>query len=346
MEVSGMRISALVIRIIRQFLRDKRTLAMMLVAPLLILTMLHLVFNGENYIPKVGFVDAPVVVMEKLDLEDAKVTEYDSVKMAKEDALVREIDGYITFNGLMIDKIVLEGSDPSVNGAVMKWIQQATKPLTPSQGNLSVDYLHGSEDMGQFDYFGPVLLGFFAFFFVFIISGISFLRERTSGTLEKLLSSPLRKWEIVIGYVIGFGIFTMLQATLIAWYAIYVLGMLMEGSFIYVLLITLMLSMTALTLGTLLSAFANNEFQMIQFIPIIIVPQFFFSGLINLDTISDWLSWLGPITPLYYAAEALRDIMVRGYGWDAIYGNMLMLAGFSALFIFLNILALRKHRAV
>ncbi|WP_226642739.1 ABC transporter permease [Mesobacillus subterraneus] len=341
-----MRIRALVIRIIRQFLRDRRTLAMMLVAPLLILTMLHLVFNGENYIPKVGFVDAPAVIMEKLDLEDATVKEYDSAKMAKEDALVREIDGYITFNGPMIDKIVLEGSDPSVNGAVMKWFQQATKPLTPSQGDLAVDYLHGSEDMGQFDYFGPVLLGFFAFFFVFIISGISFLRERTSGTLEKLLSSPLRKWEIVVGYVLGFGLFTMLQATLIAWYAIYVLGMLMEGSFIYVLMITLMLSMTALTLGTLLSAFANNEFQMIQFIPIIIVPQFFFSGLINLDTISDWLSWLGPITPLYYAAEALRDIMVRGYGWDAIYGNMLMLAGFSALFIFLNILALRKHRAV
>lgn len=341
-----MRIRALVIRIIRQFLRDKRTLAMMLVAPLLILTMLHLVFNGENYVPKVGFVDAPAFVMEKLDLEDATVKEYDSAKIAKEDALVREIDGYITFNGPIIDKIVLEGSDPTVNGSVMKWIQQATKPLTPSQGNLAVDYLHGSDDMGQFDYFGPVLLGFFAFFFVFIISGISFLRERTSGTLEKLLASPLRKWEIVIGYVLGFGIFTMLQATLIAWYAIYVLGMLMEGSFIYVLLITLMLSMTALTLGTLLSAFANNEFQMIQFIPIIIVPQFFFSGLINLDTISDWLSWLGPITPLYYAAEALRDIMVRGYGWDAIYGNMLMLAGFSALFIFLNILALRKHRAV
>jgi ABC-2 type transport system permease protein len=230
----------------------------------------------------------------------------------------------------------------------MKWMQQATKPLLPANGmlDMDIDYLHGSEDMGQFDYFGPVLLGFFAFFFVFIISGISFLRERTSGTLEKLLASPLRKWEIVIGYVIGFGIFTMLQATLIAWYAIYVLGMLMEGSFIYVLLITLMLSMTALTLGTLLSAFANNEFQMIQFIPIIIVPQFFFSGLINLDTISEWLSWLGPITPLYYAAEALRDIMVRGYGWDAIYDNLLIMAGFSAGFILLNILALRKHRAV
>ena len=343
-----MRIRALVIRIIRQFLRDKRTLAMMLVAPLLILTMLHLVFNGENYIPKIGLVNVPGPVMEKLDIDDAKITEYESVKVAEEDALNQEIDGYVVFEGPMLDKIVLEGSDPSVNGAVMKWFQQATKKLLPSQGQseLKVDYIHGSDDMSQFDYFGPVLLGFFAFFFVFIISGISFLRERTSGTLEKLLSSPLRKWEIVIGYVLGFGIFTMLQATLIAWYAIYILGMLMEGSFIYVLLITLLLSMTALTLGTLLSAFANNEFQMIQFIPIIIVPQFFFSGLINLDTISDWLSWLGPITPLYYAAEALRDIMVRGYGWDAIYGNLLMLAGFSALFIFLNILALRKHRAV
>lgn len=343
-----MRISALVIRIIRQFLRDKRTLAMMLVAPLIILTMLHLVFNGDDYIPKVGLVNAPDPLIEKLDLKGAKIKEYDSEKVAKDDALDRDIDGYILFNGPMLDKIVLEGSDPSVSGAFMKQVQQTTKPLLPAAGQmeLKIDYLHGSENMGQFDYFGPVLLGFFAFFFVFIISGISFLRERTSGTLEKLLSSPLRKWEIVIGYVLGFGLFTMLQATLIAWYAIYILGMLMEGSFIYVLLITLMLSMTALTLGILLSAFANNEFQMIQFIPLIIVPQFFFSGLINLDTISEWLSWLGPITPLYYAAEALRDIMVRGYGWDSIYGNLLIMAGFSVVFILLNILALRKHRAV
>lgn len=343
-----MRINALVIRIIRQFLRDKRTLAMMLLAPLLILTMLNLVFNGNNYIPRIGLVNVPEAVQEKLDLNGATITEYTSVKKAENKALEQELDGYLLFEGTALTKIVLEGSDPSVNGAAMKWTQQALKPLQPAAGEngMDIDYLHGSEEMGQFDYFGPVLLGFFAFFFVFLISGISFLRERTSGTLEKLLSSPLRKWEIVIGYVIGFGLFTMLQATLIAWFAIYVLGMLMEGSFVYVLLITLMLSLTALTLGILLSAFANNEFQMIQFIPVIIVPQFFFSGLINLETISDWLSWLGPVTPLYYAAEALRDIMVRGYGFETIIGNLLILAGFSVVFIALNILALRKYRSV
>jgi ABC-2 type transport system permease protein len=156
----------------------------------------------------------------------------------------------------------------------------------------------------------------------------------------------LRKWEIVIGYVIGFGIFTMLQATIIAAYAIYVLGMLMEGAFGFVLLITLLLSLTALTLGILLSAFANNELQMIQFIPIIVVPQIFFSGLFNLETISGWLSWIGPFTPLYYAAEALRDVMVRGYGWNEIHMNLLILAGFSLVFIILNVFALRKYRKI
>src|SRR6185312_9179345 len=106
---------------------------------------------------------------------------------------------------------------------------------------LDIYYLHGSSDMGIFDYFGPVLLGFFVFFFVFLIAGVSFIRERTTGTLERLLSTPLRKWEIVMGYILGFGLFTMIQATIIAAYAIYVLNMLMEGSFGFVLLIILSL---------------------------------------------------------------------------------------------------------
>ena len=140
--------------------------------------------------------------------------------------------------------------------------------------------------MELFDNFGPVLIGFFVFFFVFLIAGVSFLRERTGGTLERLLATPLRRFEIVAGYIIGFGLFTTLQASLIAWFAVDILDMMMEGSFLYVLFITFLLAMTALTLGTLLSAFANNELQMMQFIPLVVVPQIFFSGLFNLYTCS------------------------------------------------------------
>ena len=342
-----MRINALVIRILRQIIRDKRTMGLLIIAPILVLTMLHLVFNGDEYQPKVGLVDVPESIKSKMELDGATITEYERKTEAAGDLSNQKIDGYIRFDN-QTPSVFLEGSDPSVNGATVKWVQTALKPLqgNESSSELEVDYLHGSSDMGQFDYFGPVLLGFFIFFFVFLIAGVSFLRERTTGTLERLLSSPLRKWEIVIGYVIGFGIFTMIQATIIATYAIYVLGMLMEGAFGYVMLITLLLSLTALTLGILLSAFANNELQMIQFIPIIVVPQIFFSGLFNLETISEWLSWIGPITPLYYAADALRDVMVRGYGWDEIYLNLLALVGFSLLFIILNVVALRKYRKI
>lgn len=342
-----MRVFALTQRILRQIVRDKRTMGLLIVAPILVLTMLHLVFNGGDYTPKIGFVDVLDAVMEQMDLDGADVTTYSDEKSAKADLAEQTIDGYLILKNNE-PTIVLEGSDPSVAGATMKWLHQAMPTGQENANNpqLEIDYLHGSSDMGTFDYFGPVLLGFFVFFFVFLIAGVSFLRERTTGTLERLLASPLRKWEIVMGYVFGFGIFTMIQSTIIAAYAIYVLGMMMEGAFGYVLLITLLLALTALTLGILLSSFAKNELQMIQFIPIIVIPQIFFSGLFNLDTISKWLSWVGPFTPLYYAADALRDIMVRGYGWGAIYMDILALAGFSLLFIIINILALRKYRKI
>lgn len=342
-----MRIVALVIRILRQFKRDKRTLGLLIVAPILVLSMMHLVFNSDSYVPKVGLVSVPEPIQNQLNLDDAKILEYENSKLAIKDLKEKEIDGYIVFEN-QSPSIMLEGSDPSVNGTVMKWVQAAFKPLQQNgiQKELDIRYLHGSSDMGQFDYFGPVLLGFFVFFFVFLIGGVSFLRERTTGTLERLLSSPLRRWEIVIGYVLGFGIFTMLQAGIIVSYAIYVLGMLMEGSIVYVLLVTILLSLSALTLGIFLSSFANNELQMMQFIPIIVIPQVFFSGLFNLETISEWLSWIGPVTPLYYAADALQNVMIRGYGWNDIWFDLLVLAGFSTLFLILNIFALKKYRKI
>jgi ABC-2 type transport system permease protein len=341
-----MRIKALTIRTLRQITRDRRTLGMLILAPILVLTMLHLVFNGDSYIPKVGLVEIPESILTNIDLKDVEITNYDSARGAKVDLAAQRIDGYMTIaNGQ--PSIFLEGSDPTVNGETLRWIQSAFTNLQEShQQKIEVNYLYGSTDMGQFDFFGPVLLGFFVFFFVFIIAGVSFIRERSTGTLERLLSTPIRKWEIVFGYVIGFGIVTMIQSTIIAAYTIYVLDMMMEGSFFYLLVIILALSFTALTLGILISSFANNELQMIQFIPIIVVPQVFFSGLFNLETISDWLSWIGPVTPLYYAAEALRDVMVRGYGWNEIYMEIFVLLGFSILFMTLNILALRKYRKI
>lgn len=341
-----MRIKALVIRILRQFKRDKRTMALLIFAPILVLSLLYLVFGDEDYEPSVGLVDFPQELVDQIDLSDAVITTYDEEEAALSDLNAQTLDAFVTLDANQ-PAVTLEGSDPVINSAVVNWMQDAFAPLTgEGERQLEATFIHGDEDMRHFDYFGPVLLGFFIFFFVFLISGVSFLRERTRGTLERLLSSPLRKWEIVLGYVIGFGLFTIIQSTIISAYSIFVLGMMMEGNFFYVLLITLCLSFSALTLGILLSSFAHNELQMIQFIPLVIVPQLFFSGLFNLDTISGYVSWIGRLTPLYYAADALRNVMVRGLGFGDIYSQLLVLLGFSVVFVVLNIIVLRQHRKV
>jgi ABC-2 type transport system permease protein len=340
-----MRVRAIVIRIIRQFFRDKRTLALMIVAPMFVLFLMNLVFNGEEYKPTIAVdKNVPAVVVEKLTNHDADIKELTKTT-ARKQLEKQQIDAFIEMDG-GTPEITLEGSDPTVNKAVLMIVQKALQELAPQTQSLRLKttYLHGSEDMELFDNFGPVLIGFFVFFFVFLIAGVSFLRERTGGTLERLLSTPLKRWEIVVGYIIGFGIFTTFQASLISWFAVDILGMMMEGSFVYVLLITFLLAMTALTLGMLLSAFANNELQMMQFIPLVVIPQIFFSGLFNLDTMAEWLRSLSVVMPLTYGADALREIMIRGNGWNEIAKDVYVLLGFAVLFMLLNVVALKKYR--
>lgn len=341
-----MRIRALVIRILRQFWHDKRTLALMIVAPMLVLTLMSLVFNGDTYKPALSVNGLPEPLILKLEQQGAAVYRYTPEEAEK--ALVEaQIDAIVTLQA-GVPAVKLEGSDPTANKSVLLLLQNVLQDVLPAAAapKPAVTYLHGSAEMAAFDNFGPVLIGFFVFFFVFLISGVSFLRERTGGTLERLLATPIRRWEIVVGYILGFGLFTMIQSALIAWYAIHVLGMMMAGSFWYVLLVTLLLAITALTFGTFLSAFASNEFQMIQFIPLVIVPQVFFSGLFNMDTMSVWLRWLGKCMPLSYGADALRNIMIRGQGWADIAADVYVLLAFSFVIMLLNVLALKKHRRI
>lgn len=341
-----MRIRAITLRILQQFIHDKRTMALMFIAPLLVLSLMSLVFNGDEYEPKIGVAGGAQVFSSALEAQEAVVINYDDIALATGALKDSSIDALITLDGA-IPQVTLEGSNPTANRTVIMALQGAIKTIRSDvQGEMQpqISYLYGAEDMKTIDRFGPIMIGVFVFFFVFLIAGVSFLRERTTGTLERLLSTPLKRWEIVLGYVCGFGIFTVFQALLISWFSIQVLGIIMAGSFGYVMLMTLLLSMTALTLGTLLSAFAANELQMIQFIPLVIVPQIFLSGLFPLDTLPLWLQRIGLATPIYYGSEALMDIMIRGKGWGAIALDVYMLIGFSLLFMLLNVLALRKHR--
>lgn len=338
-----MRVLAIMKRILLQLRHDKRTMALMIVAPIFIMTLMALIFNGNDYHPKIGIVNAPIQFVNKLEDHDARVIRF-TENNAKAAIDQGEIDAMINFES-GIPHIQLEGSDANKNKAVLMLFQKATQSISNSV-EPEITYLYGYDDMSTFDNIGPVLIGFYIFFFVFLIAGVSFLSERTSGTLERLLATPLRRWELVLGYVLGFGAFTIIQSILIAWYSIRILDIMMVGSFALVLLITVLTAMVALTVGTFISAFANNELQMIQFIPVIIVPQVFFSGLFDLSTMEPWLQKIAPFMPLWYVADALKNVMIRGQGWESIALDVYVLIGLCLFFITANIMTLKKYRKI
>jgi ABC-2 type transport system permease protein len=189
-------------------------------------------------------------------------------------------------------------------------------------------------------------MGFFIFFFVFLLAGVAFLRERTSGTLERLLATPVRRYEIVLGYFLGFGVFVFLQTCVIQIYMVHILHVSLEGNFFLVLLINLLLAAGSLALGTLLSAFARNELQLFQFIPLVIVPQILFCGLFSLRGAPTWVTVLSKVFPLTYAADALTAVAFRGSGCISILPDLLMLSGYMVLFLLLNTLVLKKDRSI
>ncbi|MBC6128280.1 ABC transporter permease [Listeria booriae] len=388
-----MRVMAIVKRIANQFRRDKRTLALMFIAPLILITLINYLFDGDAVDPKVGVQGVSSEMVAQLKDTDIKVKQYDAVSNVKNTIKSDNLDAFIKQDGSDV-QLTFENSDPGVSkqiqmklqAALMAEQKDAMKQLgesmqetaaklqqslaavakqyaaqtgqqldipkvdlqIPDQQQLAIstDYIYGDADTTFFDTIGPIFIGFFVFFFVFLIAGISFLRERTTGTLERLMATPIKRWELETGYLLGFGIFALAQSIIVALYSIHVLDMVQMGSIWYVLLITLMLAMVALTLGILLSTFANNEFQIVQFIPIVIVPQVLFCGIFPLEGMADWLQWIAHIMPLYYGADALTSIMVKGEGFAGFATDFYILVGFALVFMILNIFALKKYRKI
>lgn len=369
-----MKVSALARRIISQIRHDKRTLGLVLIAPLLILTVIYYIFNSSDNALTIGLVDAPPAVIEQLEsLEDMDVTVLELTSGEARQAVVDEKAVVALDLSGDAPKAYMDASDAAKSTRALSLVRSAllaqnasniqelyqrlldalppelrqTLPfpdLPDTEGPAwEKDYVYGSADSTFFDSFGAPMVGIIVFFLTFLIAGINFLGERTSGTLEKLLSTPIRRGEIIAGYTLGFGFLAILQSTLVTLFVVYVLGMNVAGSIWFVMLINLLTAITALTLGILLSTLAASEFQMVQFIPTVIVPQIFLCGIFDLT--GGW-EIAGYFMPLYYTADALEEVMLRGRGFDAIGLDLGVLTALSLAFVLLNTLLLKRHRGV
>jgi ABC-2 type transport system permease protein len=189
----------------------------------------------------------------------------------------------------------------------------------------------------------PAILAMLILFFGFLLSGISFLRERSQGTRERLMASPVSRGDILVGYLLGFLLFAMLQTLILFFYSVYVLKVDSNGDLWQIIIFQILIGIMAVCLGIFISAFAKNEFQMIQFIPLIIIPQVFVCGLLfPVTQMPDYLQWLAKFLPLTYAVDGIRALMLQGKGLLDIGKEVGVLVAYAAVLMVLAGISLRR----
>jgi len=363
------RTFAITRRLIAQFRHDHRTLALLFVAPLVILFIFSLLFQNGAAAANLGVENedsGPVgaALVEELRQSDLVVITEASPETLADDLESGDLDGYLVLPENLSDGLTqgdlllvlrLRGTDPVAGATIQRAIAQAVPAtvaaLIPSGAvsiptvDLQVSYLYGGPDLDTLDLLGGPFIGLVVFFLVYVVTSVSFLRERTLGTLERLMASPLQRSEIVLGYMAGFTLIAIVQAIEVLVFSIWLLGLYNAGSLWLVFLIEILLALGAINLGIFLSTFARSEFQAVQFIPLVIVPQILLSGvLVPIANEPGWLQVISNVLPLTYAVDALRSVMLEGRGLEttSLVIDLVVLAGFAILALLAASATLRR----
>ena len=360
-----MRTLAITKKVIKELLRDKRTLAMMFVAPVFIMWLMNLMFSASTTVNiKLAAQDLPTSLVTKMnDLDHVSVQTYNDLNQAKKDLADEKVDAVVSYkNGeYQVDYANTDASKTSMTRQVLRTsiasegsnqllarIKQALPKLNleVKAPEIRESYQYGDENTSFFTSMIPVLISFVVFFFVFLISGMALLKERTSGTLERVLATPVKRSEIVYGYMLSYGLIAIFQTAVVVLAAIWLLDVEVVGNLFNVIIVNVVLALVALAFGILLSTLAKSEFQMMQFIPIVIMPQLFFSGIIPLSSMGDWAQTAGIFLPLTYSGDAMSQIILYGRGIGDVLPNIGVLLIFLVILTILNIVGLRRYRKV
>ena len=364
--MSAHRVAAITKRLLEGFRRDRRTVALLFVAPLVILGLLGYLMRNTA-VPAVGIANqdqGPIASTIVSSLGQSSLITTTNISASDGDAKLKDgsLTAYIVFQsnfsaqaqaGVIAPEIHVEGTQPSSTAPVLQAVQQALASIAsraPSAIRFSptVDYLYGGPNLDQLDYFGAAAIGLIVFFLVFVITIVSFLNERSQGTLERLMASPLRRGEIVLGYMIGFTLLALIQSIEVLVFCLAVLKVHNQGNVLLIFGIEALMAITAVNLGIFLSMFARSEFQAVQFIPLVIVPQFLLSGILfPVRSEPAVLQWLSDVLPLTYAVSALRDVMLKGADltWTSLDIDVGVVAGFVVLLIVAGAATLRRRIA-
>ncbi|MFW9923168.1 MAG: ABC transporter permease [Candidatus Thorarchaeota archaeon] len=366
-------------RMFKFIFRDKRLLLLMLVVPIVMALVIGYGFGGEiDHVPvKIVNMDNPTLVpvsfSERLidyldtdtDLVDVTIESNPSLlkwNESKDEVLAGEYNGAIFFpvdftdklverlmNGTMVETSVemfLDNSNPQVSSSIVKAVSEGfQKELGENVGITFNTEFAFDPDLTSLQYMVPSIMPFAVFFMSFILSIISLISERKAGTMDLLLLSPYRKFNIILGYMIPLSVVSIIQATILLLLTIFAFNVTITGgvgAYFSVYIMLLLIGWCGMGLGFLLSTLAKTELQAVQFIPMVIFTALLLSGiLMPLQSLPVWLRPVSYLIPLTYSAEYMRTVMIEGTGflW---HWHLAPVIGFVVLMIILSSFTLKE----
>jgi len=378
--VNSRRVMAVSRKVLQSLRHDKRTAGFLVLMPFFMITIFGYTFGGEMKNVEVYVVnldegspngtvsDLIIAGLSSRDTLDLRLV--NSVDVARQKVADAEAWAAIVFDadfseGVMtalemlrqgspvvpsVVQVYMDATNPNIASAILSELQRSMQIVLVTNYNLvppitvSQDSVYG-EGAEFIDFFAPGVMGLAAMMVTFILSIISFVHERSTGTLDRLLTTPVTEGEIVAGYAIALGFVALIQSTVILVSAILLFQIQIEGSVILALGVILVLGIGMQGTGFLLSSIAKNEFQAIQFLPLILFPSILLAGVFwPLESVPAFLRPISDFIPLTYAVEALRSVMIRGWGLDRVWPDLTILVLFAFAMLALSTYGLKRRR--
>jgi len=369
------RVLAVTRRVFRGFRHDRRAVGLLLLAPILAMTVFGIAFAGNVTNISVIIVNDDVGVAtppngtlvrlsdQFIDSIDKDVLNIErsgdlnaSVAKVRDGRSWAVIHFPTNFSAALLGKVPTtitiraDKSNQQVYVAIQKALRDGSDKMMQKTGYrmpINIDDKNAvyGKNAEFSDFLIPGVITFAIFLLTTLLTMLTFTTERVHKTLDRLLATPATEVEIVLGYAIAFGIIGTFQAIILVSYGVVAFHILIEGSLLLAFLITALLATTSQALGILLSSASRTEAQAVQMIPLIVLPAFLLSGIFwPLEAMPSWLRPFSYALPPTYAAQGLRSIMIRGWGIDRVWPQLLAIVVFLGIFLVLASLSLRRRR--
>jgi ABC-2 type transport system permease protein len=366
-------------RVFRDLKNDKRSLALIVIAPIFVMFVFGLAFSGEVSDVKVIVVNqdgGAAAGGSKVSLSEKIISNLDPDTLSIEygddrDTALAKIESGDAYAAIIFPadfsasalsqaegstagspaalELLLDKSNINVANAITKAVNDALLATTEQLGVQPPVIVESEAVYGQnaefIDFFVPGIMAFAVYMITILLTLVNFVGERTSGTLQRMLATTLNERDIVLGYAATFSIIGCGQALLLILIGVLVFDITVVGNVLLAFFVIALLAVVSQALGILLSSTAKREAQAIQVLPFVILPAFLLAGIFwPIEAIPTWLRPLSYLVPPTYAVDASRSVMLKGWGIGKIWVDIVALLAMAAFFLTLAVLSLKTRK--